>query len=121
MSYLLLTLLLLPLVGAGLVFMWKNPASKYLALGIALVEMLLTFYILSDFNSIPTIDSVLDYEIKHPWSNFVKSSFNTLGSSLMPLSSTLWLPSWMPASASLAQAAFDSAVISLAWLKWVLM
>ncbi len=87
MSYLLLTLLLLPLVGAGLVFMWKNPASKYLALGIALVEMLLTFYILGNFNSVPTVDSVLDYEIKHPWSTFVKSSihFGIDGMSLLML------------------------------------
>ena len=41
------------------------------------------------------------------------------GQSLMSRSSTLWLPSGMPASASLAQASRASAVISLAWLKWV--
>jgi NADH-quinone oxidoreductase subunit M len=46
MSCLLLTLLLLPLVGSGLVFAWKDNSSKYLALGIALVQMLVTFYIL---------------------------------------------------------------------------
>ena len=39
--------------------------------------------------------------------------------SLMPASSTLWLPRGIPASASMAQALADSGVISLGWLKWV--
>ncbi|WBV55896.1 NADH-quinone oxidoreductase subunit M [Chryseobacterium daecheongense] len=76
MSCLLLTLLLLPLVGSGLVFAWKNKSSKYLALGIALVQMLLTFYILSDFDFTPTVDSVLQHEINYPWSQFIKSSLH---------------------------------------------
>ena len=76
MSCLLLTLLLLPLVGSGLVFAWKNKFSKYLALGIALVQMLLTFYILSDFDFTPTVDSVLQHEINYPWSQFIKSSLH---------------------------------------------
>ena len=76
MSCLLLTLLLLPLVGSGLVFAWKNNSSKYLALGIALVQMLLTFYILSDFDLTPTVDSVLQHEINYPWSQFMKSSLH---------------------------------------------
>ncbi|WP_164976806.1 NuoM family protein [Chryseobacterium sp. CH21] len=76
MSCLLLTLLLLPLVGSGLVFAWKNNSSKYLALGIALVQMLLTFYMLSDFNFGPTVDSKLQYEITYPWSQFIKSSLH---------------------------------------------
>ncbi len=76
MSGLLLTLLLLPLVGSGLVFAWKDKSSKYLALGIALVQMLLTFYILSDFNFTPTVDSVLQHEINYPWSQFMKSSLH---------------------------------------------
>lgn len=76
MSGLLLTLLLLPLVGSGLVFAWKNKSSKYLALGIALVQMLLTFYILSDFDFTPTVDSVLQHEINYPWSQFIKSSLH---------------------------------------------
>ncbi|WP_310404587.1 complex I subunit 4 family protein [Chryseobacterium vietnamense] len=76
MSCLLLTLLLLPLVGSGLVFAWKNNSSKYLALGIALVQMLLTFYILSDFDFTPTVDSVLKHEINYPWSQFMKSSLH---------------------------------------------
>ncbi|MDQ1858341.1 MULTISPECIES: NuoM family protein [unclassified Chryseobacterium] len=76
MSCLLLTLLLLPLVGSGLVFAWKNNSSKYLALGIALVQMLLTFYVLSDFDFTPTVDSVLQHEINYPWSRFMKSSLH---------------------------------------------
>lgn len=76
MSYLLLTLLLLPLVGSGLVFAWKNASSKYLALGIALIQMLLTFYMLSDFSFEPTVDSVLQYEINYPWSQFIKSNLH---------------------------------------------
>ncbi|WP_407403197.1 NuoM family protein [Chryseobacterium sp.] len=76
MSYLLLTLLLLPLVGSGLVFAWKSKSSKYLALGIALIQMLLTFYALSDFDFNPTVDSVLQYEINYPWSHFIKSSLH---------------------------------------------
>ncbi|QBJ88809.1 NADH-quinone oxidoreductase subunit M [Chryseobacterium gleum] len=72
----LLTLLLLPLVGSGLVFAWKNNSSKYLALGIALVQMLLTFYMLSDFNFGPTVDSKLQYEITYPWSQFIKSTLH---------------------------------------------
>ncbi|CAI8915918.1 complex I subunit 4 family protein [Chryseobacterium sp. IT-36CA2] len=76
MSCLLLTLLLLPLVGSGLVFAWKSNSSKYLALGIALVQMLLTFYMLSDFNFGPTVDSKLQYEITYPWSQFIKSSLH---------------------------------------------
>jgi NADH-quinone oxidoreductase subunit M len=87
MSCLLLTLLLLPLVGSGLVFAWKNKSSKYLALGIALIQMLITFYIASDFNFNPTVDSVLQHEINYPWSQFIKSSlhFGIDGMSLLLL------------------------------------
>lgn len=76
MSYLLLTLLLLPLLGSVLVFAWKNPASKYLALGIALIQMFLTFYMLSNFDFKPTVDGVLQYEINYPWSNYIKSNLH---------------------------------------------
>jgi NADH-quinone oxidoreductase subunit M len=76
MSYLLLTLLLLPLIGSLLVFAWKNPASKFLALGIALAEMFLTFFMLSEFDFKPTVDGVLQYEINYPWSNFIKSNLH---------------------------------------------
>ncbi|GEN77788.1 complex I subunit 4 family protein [Chryseobacterium hagamense] len=87
MSGLLLTLLLLPLVGSGLVFAWKNNSSKYLALGIALVQMLVTFYIAADFDFNPTVDSVLQHEINYPWSQFMKSSlhFGIDGMSLLLL------------------------------------
>lgn len=76
MSYLLLTLLLLPLVGSALVFAWKNPASKFLALGIAFVQMFLTFYMLSDFDYQPTVDSVLQHEINYSWMQSVKASLH---------------------------------------------
>lgn len=87
MSCLLLTLLLLPLVGSGLVFAWKSKSSKYLALGIALIQMLITFYIASDFDFTPTVDSVLQHEINYPWSQFIKSSlhFGIDGMSLLLL------------------------------------
>ena len=87
MSGLLLTLLLLPLVGSGLVFAWKDKSSKYLALGIALVQMLITFYITADFDFNPTVDSVLQHEINYPWSQFMKSSlhFGIDGMSLLLL------------------------------------
>lgn len=87
MSYLLLTLLLLPLVGSGLVFAWKSASSKYVALAIALVQMLLTFYVAADFDFSPTVDSVLEYEINYPWSQFIKSTlhFGIDGMSLLLL------------------------------------
>ncbi|MDQ0595595.1 NADH-quinone oxidoreductase subunit M [Chryseobacterium ginsenosidimutans] len=87
MSGLLLTLLLLPLVGSGLVFAWKSNSSKYLALGIALIQMLVTFYIAADFDFTPTVDSVLQHEINYPWSQFMKSSlhFGIDGMSLLLL------------------------------------
>jgi NADH-quinone oxidoreductase subunit M len=56
-------LLLLPLIGSGLVFAFRNSNSKYLAVGIAFVQMFLTFYMLSQFNNIPTVDSSLQFEI----------------------------------------------------------
>ena len=76
MSYLLLTLLLLPLVGSAVVFAWKNSTSKYLALGFAFVQMFISFYMLANFDSIPTVDGVLQYEINYPWSQFIKSNLH---------------------------------------------
>jgi NADH-quinone oxidoreductase subunit M len=65
-------LLLLPLIGSGLVFAFRNSNSKYLV-GIAFVQMFLTFYMLSQFNNIPTVDSSLQFEINQPWSTFIKA------------------------------------------------
>ena len=76
MSYLLLTLLLLPLVGSGLLFFWKDKSGKHLALGIALVQMFVTFYVLSGLDFKPTVDSVLQHEINYPWAQFIKSSLH---------------------------------------------
>ena len=69
-------LLLLPLIGSGLVFAFRNSNSKYLAVGIAFLQMFLTFYMLSQFNSSPTVDSSLQYEINYPWSSSIKSTIH---------------------------------------------
>ncbi|WP_374360811.1 NuoM family protein [Cloacibacterium sp.] len=69
-------LLLLPLIGSGLVFAFRNSNSKYLAVGIAFVQMFLTFYMLSQFNSTPTVDSSLQFEINQSWSTFIKSTIH---------------------------------------------
>lgn len=75
MSY-LLTLLLLPLVGSALVFAWRNSSSKHLALAIAFIQMFLAFFMLSQFNFEPTVDSALQYEITYPWFQFIKSTLH---------------------------------------------
>ncbi len=69
-------LLLLPLIGSGLVFAFRNSNSKYLAVGIAFVQMFVTFYMLSQFNNLPTVDSSLQFEITQPWSTFIKSTIH---------------------------------------------
>ena len=69
-------LLLLPLIGSGLVFAFRNSNSKYLAVGIAFVQMFLTFYMLSQFNNVPTVDSPLQFEIIKPWSSYIKSTLH---------------------------------------------
>ena len=76
MSYQLLTLLLLPLVGSAFVFVCIFFVIKYLALGIAFLQMFLTFYMLSSFDFKPTVDGILQYEINYPWSNFIKSNLH---------------------------------------------
>ena len=48
-----------------------------------------------------------------------QTRFMTFAQSLMPRMSTVWLPSGMPASASMAQALTESGVNSLGWLKCV--
>ncbi len=73
MSYLLLTLLLLPLIGSVVVFAYKHASAKYVALAIALAEMFLTFYMLSDFNPAINVDGKLQYEINFAWSHFINS------------------------------------------------
>lgn len=76
MSYHLLTLLLIPLVGSGLLFTIRGGIGKYLALGIALVQMLVTFCIFYGLDDSITVDSVLQHEINYPWSRFLKSSLH---------------------------------------------
>lgn len=74
--YQLLALLLIPLIGSGLVFGYKNTSSKYLALAISVIQMLFTLYLLVGFNNIPTVDSQLQYEIQYPWSDVIRSSIH---------------------------------------------
>ena len=74
MSYQLLALLLLPLIGSGLVFAFRSANSKYLAFGVALVQMLLTFFVLQSFDFHPTVDATLQEESNWPWSNYIRSS-----------------------------------------------
>ncbi|MCG7280045.1 NADH-quinone oxidoreductase subunit M [Chryseobacterium taklimakanense] len=76
MSYHLLALLLIPLVGSGLLFALKGKTGKYMAFGIALIQMLVTFFVLYGFDAKPTVDSVLQHEINYPWSQFLKSSLH---------------------------------------------
>lgn len=42
----LLALLLIPVIGSALVFAWKSPSAKYIALVLAFLEMALSFYML---------------------------------------------------------------------------
>lgn len=77
MSGYLLALLLLPLVGSVFIFFWKNNRfSNDVALGISIVQMLLTFLVLSNFNFHPALDSALQHEVIYPWSNYIKSSLH---------------------------------------------
>jgi NADH-quinone oxidoreductase subunit M len=72
----LLALLLLPLVGSGLVFSFRNSSSRVVALIISLLQLGLTIGILANFNHAPTVDSVLQYEIQWPWSDFIRSTIH---------------------------------------------
>lgn len=76
MSYHLLALLLLPLIGSALLFFLPKNFSKWAAFLIALLQLVLTFYLLIDFDAKPTVDSVLQHEINWPWSDRIKSSIH---------------------------------------------
>lgn len=73
----LLALLLIPVIGCALVFAWKSPSAKYIALVLAFLEMALSFYMLSGLNFVATIDSQnLQYQINTPESSFLKTSLH---------------------------------------------
>lgn len=77
MSGYLLALLLLPLLGSLIIFLWRNDKwSDEISLGLSLVQMLLTFFVLYNFNSAPTVDQSLQHEITWPWSNYIKSTIH---------------------------------------------
>lgn len=70
----LLSLLLLPLVGSGLVFAWKGTQSKYLALLVALAQLVISAMMLCQFNFSDTLDGELQYQFRYEWSAFLRSS-----------------------------------------------
>lgn len=82
MSILLLILILLPLLGSLLVFALQNWASRYVAFGVAFLEMLATLFMLWDFS-----EQNFVYEINYPWLTLIKSNlhFGADGMSLLML------------------------------------
>lgn len=67
-------LLLIPLLSSALLFAWKNPSAKYVALILSFAEMAVTFYILSDFNYHTLIGAgKSQYEIDFAWSHSIRS------------------------------------------------
>ncbi len=77
MSGYLLAVLLLPLIGSLIIFLLRNNKwSDEIALGFSLVQMFFTFFLLAHFNSVPTVDSSLQYEFQLPWSNYIKSTIH---------------------------------------------
>ncbi|MDY3529542.1 NADH-quinone oxidoreductase subunit M [Riemerella anatipestifer] len=72
----LLSLLLLPLVGSGLVFAWKSSQSRYLAFGIALAQLLLAFVMLCNFNYSDSVGGEMQYQIQYDWSSLIRSSLS---------------------------------------------
>ncbi|SDE29636.1 complex I subunit 4 family protein [Riemerella columbipharyngis] len=72
----LLALLLLPLLGSGLVFAWKGSISKYLALGVAVAELVVAALMLCSFNYSDSVDSHLQYSIHYQWSWLMRSSID---------------------------------------------
>lgn len=72
MSVLLSFLLLLPLFSSVFVFFYKGQKSRYLALFLAIIEMLGTFYMLGTFDRQSSVSN-LQYEINYPWLELINS------------------------------------------------
>lgn len=72
----LLSLLLLPLVGSGLVFAWKGNQSKYLALLVAVAQLCLSVAMLCQFNYSDAIDGEMQYQLQYDWSVLIRSSLH---------------------------------------------
>lgn len=68
----LLFLILFPLVGGLLIFGIQSSISRYFALLVAVLEMLMTFLMLWDFDA----QSSFFYEINYPWLDLVKSNLH---------------------------------------------
>lgn len=76
MPILLLLLIVLPLIGAVLVFSMKKPISRYFALFFALAEMVGTLVMLIDFDVSSSVAANLVHEIKEPWLGTLKSNLH---------------------------------------------
>ncbi len=76
MSYHLLALLLLPLLGAIVLFFLKGKSSKFIALGLSIVQLIVTLCTFSGLDSSLTVNQVLQHEINYPWLQFVKSTLH---------------------------------------------
>lgn len=72
----LLSLLLLPLVGSLLAFLWKSSQARYLALLLAIVQLGLSLGILCQFNYSDSIEGEMTYHLQIHWSQAFKSSIN---------------------------------------------
>lgn len=76
MSYHLLALLLLPLLGSLGLFFYRGKSARYLALGVSLIQLIVTFCVLYHFDASRTVDQVLQHEITYPWMQFIKSTLH---------------------------------------------
>lgn len=76
MSIELLSLLLLPLFGALVLFFAKGAFSRNIAIGFSLVQLVITLCMLCNFDSTATVDSALQYEINYPWMQGINSTIH---------------------------------------------
>ncbi|RQP10726.1 MAG: NADH-quinone oxidoreductase subunit M [Chryseobacterium sp.] len=68
-----LALLLIPIIGSALTFAWRKPSARYLALGLAVVQLIISLLMLQQLDYGKTVDSALQYSINLPWSDFLQS------------------------------------------------
>lgn len=72
----LLALILLPLLGSLLLFFWRKKGAKNVAFLIAMIELLLTIFLLTNFNKSNTNESSLIYEFQYAWLSVINASFH---------------------------------------------
>lgn len=66
-----LAIILLPLLGAGLLFTLKANSSRYIALILALIEFVLTAFVWAQFHT-----QRIQFEIQYPWIPQINSTFH---------------------------------------------